>query len=86
MYNKQRIFQRPVIGRNMELAVKIVSDFKQYTIFAKGSILDVWQVLSSPLTTFFTFFYVFYKQRKNYITVFCNGDSYYPARILPVQS
>ena len=44
------------------------------------------KVLSLRLTTFFTFSSVFYKQRKNYITVFWNGDSYYPARILPVQS
>ena len=38
----------------MELLVKIVNKFKQKTIFVKGSILDVSQVLSSPLTTFFT--------------------------------
>ena len=29
---------------------------------------------------------VSYKQQKGYITVFWNGDSYYPAGILPVQS
>ena len=70
------MFQHPVIDLNMELLVKIV----------KRSILDVSQVLSSRLTTFFTFFYVYYEQQKNYITVFWNGDYYYPARILPVQS
>ena len=35
----------------MELLVKIVIDFKLQTIFTKRSILDVSQVLSSPLTT-----------------------------------
>ena len=47
----------------MELLVKIVN-FKQQTVFAKISILDVSQVLSSPLTTFFTFFYVFLRTTK----------------------
>ena len=28
----------------------------------------------------------FYKQQKIYVTVFWNGDSYYPATILLVQS
>ena len=62
IYNKQGIFQHPVIDLNMKLLVKIVNDLKQESIFAKRSILDVSQVLSLPLTTFFTFFYVFYKQ------------------------
>ena len=35
----------------MELLVKIVNNFKLQTIFAKSLILDVPQVLSSPLTT-----------------------------------
>ena len=65
-HNKQRRFQHPVIDFNMELTdlnmeliIKIVNDFKQYTIFAKGSILDVSQA-----------FQRFYEQQKNYITVF----------------
>ena len=29
---------------------------------------------------------VFSEQQNGYITVFWNGDSYYPAEILPVQS
>ena len=35
----------------MEHLVKTVIDFKLQTIYAKRSILDVLQVLSSPLTT-----------------------------------
>ena len=35
----------------MELPVKIVNDFKLQFIFAKRSVLDVLQVLSSLLTT-----------------------------------
>ena len=42
--------QHPVTDLKMKLLVKIVIDFKLETIFAKKSILDVSQALSSPLT------------------------------------
>ena len=35
----------------MELLVKIVNDIKLQTFFTKSSVLDVSEVLSSPLTT-----------------------------------
>ena len=41
----------------MELHVKIIKDFKLRTIFAKRSILNVSQVLSSPLTTIIETFF-----------------------------
>ena len=44
IYNKQKIFHHTVIDLNMELLVKIVNNFKQGTIFAKRSILDVSKV------------------------------------------
>ena len=69
----------------MEPLVKIVNDFKHETIFVKGSISDVSQVLSSPLTTFFMFFYVFYEQQKNYITVFGTVTATCQLRILPIR-
>ena len=47
-YSKQ--IQHTAIDLKMELLVKIVNDFKLQTNFAKRSILDVSQVLSSPLT------------------------------------
>ena len=43
--------QNRIIDLKMELLVKIVNNFKLKTIFAKSLILDVPQVLSSPLTT-----------------------------------
>ena len=67
----------------MELHVEVVKDFKLLNIFAKKSILDMSEILTS---SFITFFYVFYEQQKSYITAFWDGDSYYPATILPVQS
>ena len=49
----------------------------------KSTVLDVSQVLSSPLTTIN---YVSCEQQKSYVTVFWNGSSYYLAEILLVQS
>ena len=47
-----RLIQHAVIvDIKMELLVKIVDDFKLEIIFAERSILDVSQVLSSPLLT-----------------------------------
>ena len=76
--------QHFVIDPKMELFVKIVNDFKLYTIFAKRSILDVSQALSSPLATINQM--IFYQKQKNYTTVFGSGSSYYQEGILPVQS
>ena len=69
IYNKQRIFQDPVIDFNLELLVKIV---KQKTVFAKGSILDVSQVLSLPWTTFFDVFLLFLRTTETNID--CKPD------------
>ena len=65
--NKQRIFQHPVIDLNMELLVQIFNNFKQQTIFAKRSIIDVSQVLSSSLTTFLRFstFFTYNKRTRS---------------------
>ena len=47
-----RQIQHHVTGVKMELLVRIVNDSKLKTIFAqKSTILDVSEVLSSPLTT-----------------------------------
>ena len=66
----------------MELIVKIIIDFQLQSIFAKTTVLDVSQALSSPLTTINQTF--FYKQQESYIAVFWNGGSKDPVRVLPV--
>ena len=73
MTKYSRQIQLPVIDLKTEHLLKTVDDFKLYTIFEKRSILDVSQVLSSPLTIINQTF--FYKKQKSYITVFWNNDS-----------
>ena len=68
----------------MELLVKIVNQFKLSTVFTKISVLDVSQLLSSPLAKINQKFSC--EQQKSYITVFWNSSAYYPAEILPIQS
>ena len=43
-------------------------------------------VSSSEFTSDYNTSKAFYEQQKSYNTIFWNGDSYYPAGILPVQS
>ena len=43
-------------------------------------------VASSEFTSDYNKSKAFYEQQKSYNTIFWNGDSYYPAEILPVQS
>ena len=43
-------------------------------------------VASSEFTSDYNKSKAFYEQQKSYNTIFWNGDSYYPAGILPVQS
>ena len=63
-----RQIQHPVINLKIELLVKTVNDFKLLTIFAKRSILDVSQVLSSPLTAINQ---TFFMKNKRAISWFC---------------
>ena len=69
-----RQIQHPIKDLKTEVLVKIVVNFKLQTSFVKRSILDVSQVLSSPLTTINQTFFTNNKRAmgsfKRYVTLF----------------
>ena len=79
-----RHIQYPVTDLKMELLVKIVNEFEFLRIFAKKHHFR-W-VTDSEFASDYNKSNVSYEQQKSYITVFCNGASYYLAEILLVES
>ena len=67
----------------MELLIKIVNDYKLYYFCKK---IDLSCVTGSEFTSDYNKSIVFYEQQKGYIRASWNGNSYYPAEILPVQN